>query len=147
MAKETKAILEIARTEAPDLTVSLHSHETPPAIYNPMYSAWFMKERVYCLEKKLNSRYKEEGLSYTPDSLLQIPRLEDEKFPPRTSFNLVCALHNISGTMAFAFECYDGTTSEQLALPYATYEDQLNIELILYEEMLDYTLNNRLLWD
>lgn len=147
MAKETKAILEIARNEAPDMAVSLHSHETPPAIYNPMYSAWFMKERVFDLEKRLNNRYKEEKLSFTPDDLLMRPKKEDEKFPPKVSFNLVCALHNISGTMAFTYECNDGTISDRLPEPFVTYENILDIELILYEEMLDYALKERLLWN
>jgi len=147
MAKETKAILEIARTEAPDITVSLHSHETPPAIYNPEYTAWFIKDRVFNLEKRLNSRYKIEKLSYTPDDLLQVPKKEDEKFPPQTSFNLVCALHHISGTMAFVFECNDGTISDRIPKSFVTYENILDIELILYDEMLDYALKERLLWD
>jgi hypothetical protein len=146
MAKETEAILEIARKEAPDIAVSLHSHETPPAIYNPAYSAWFMKERVFDLEKRLNNRYKKEKLSFTPDDLLRAAKIEDQSFPPRTSFNLVSALHNISGTMAFVYECYDATVSDRNPEPFATYDDQLDMELILYDEMLDYLLNERLLW-
>jgi hypothetical protein len=147
MAKETKAILEIARKEAPDMAVSLHSHETPPAIYNPNYSAWFMKERVFDLEQRLNNRYKKENLSFTPDDLLRAPKTEDVMFPPTASFNLVCALHNISGTMAFTYECNDGTISDRVPEPFVTYENILDIELILYEEMLDYVLNDRLFWN
>jgi hypothetical protein len=30
MARETDAILRLARGEAPDVAVSLHSHESPP---------------------------------------------------------------------------------------------------------------------
>ncbi|RIH65471.1 hypothetical protein D1164_10145 [Mariniphaga sediminis] len=146
MAEETKAILEITRTEAPDMAVTLHSHETPPAIYNPAYTARYMKERVYDLEQRLNNRYKKENVSFTPDNLLRKPKIEDEKFPPRTSFNLVCALHNISGTMAFAYECNDGTISDKIPEPFVTYEDILDIQLLLYDEMVDYILEERLLW-
>ncbi|SFF18081.1 M14 family zinc carboxypeptidase [Sunxiuqinia elliptica] len=146
MTAETKAILEITRKEAPDMTVTVHSHETPPAIYNPMYSAWYMKERVYDLEKRLNNRYKEAQLSYMPDSLLRVPRKEDDEFPPHDSFNLVCALHNLSGTMAFAYENNDGTVSDRIPEPFVTYEDILDIQLLLYDEMLDYALNDRLYW-
>jgi len=147
MADETKAILDIARKEAPDMAVSLHSHETPPAIYNPSYTAWFMKKRVYDLEKRLNNRYKKERLPFNPDKLLRKPVLEDEKFPPKTSFNLPCALHNISGTMAFTHECNDGTISDKIPEPFVTYNDLLDIELILFDEMLDYALQERLLWE
>ena len=46
MADETKAILDIARSEVPDMTVSLHSHENKPRILPASYVAWFMKERI-----------------------------------------------------------------------------------------------------
>lgn len=147
MAEETKAILEIARKEAPDMTVTLHSHETPPAIYNPSYTAWFMKERVYELEQRLNERYKKENLSFTPDELLRKPVIEDKTFPPKKSFNLSCALHHISGTMAFVHECNDGTISDEIPEPFVSYEDILDIELLLFEEMLDFAITEQLFWE
>ncbi len=146
MAMETKAILDVARTESPDMTVSLHSHENRPMILHSSYEPWFMKQRIDHLIRQLNDRYKAEGLPHVPSDWLGEPSVEDEEFPPQSSFNLISALHHISGTMAFTFECSHGTVSEELPEPIVTFSDILDIQLILYEEMLDYLLNNRLYW-
>jgi hypothetical protein len=146
MAAETAAILEIARTEAPDMTVSLHSHENKPRILPASYVAWFMKERVQDLTRRLNVRYEKAGLPYIPQEWIGDPGIDDEKFPPRTSFNLISALHHISGTMAFTFECSHGTVPENIPEPFVNHGDILDIQLHLYEEMLDYILENRLYW-
>jgi len=147
MAKETSAILEIARTEAPDITVSLHSHENNPLILQPAYVAMFMKTRVHQLALQLNKRYKDAGLAYWPDDWFWAPKPDDEEFPPKTTFNLISALHHISGTMAFTFECSHGSVSKNKPEPIVSYEDIIDIQLILYDEMFDYILENRLLWE
>ena len=146
MADETAAILEIARTETPDMTVSLHSHENKPRILPASYVAWFMKERVQDLTRRLNVRYEKAGLPHIPQEWIGDPGIDDEKFPPRTSFNLISALHHISGTMAFTFECSHGTVPENIPEPFVNHGDILDIQLHLYEEMLDYILENRLYW-
>ncbi len=147
MAAETRAILDIARAEVPDITVSLHSHENPPRILPAHYVPWFMKERITDLARRLNARYRQAGLAYTPDEWIDNPTIEDETFPPRTSFNLISALHHVSGTMAFTFECSHGTVNERTPEPIVSYDDIVDIQLNLYEEMLDYILENRLYWE
>jgi hypothetical protein len=146
MSDEVKAILDMARAEVPDMTVSLHSHENKPRILPASYVPWFMKERVHDLIKRLNQRYKNAGLPYIPDEWIGEPRIEDKAFPPRTSFNLIPALHHVSGTMAFTFECSHGTVSEDSPEPFVTHSDIVDIQLNLYEEMLDYAMQNRLYW-
>ena len=146
MADETKAILDIARCEVPDLTVSLHSHENRPRIIPAYYVPWFMKKRVQDLTRRLNRRFRDAGLPYIPDEWIEEPGIEDEEFPPQTSFNLISALHHVSGTMAFTFECSHGTVEANDQKPFVTHGDILDIQLNLYEEMLDYTLENRLYW-
>ena len=147
MASETLAILNIARTEAPDMTVSLHSHENKPRILQVNYMPWFMKIRVDELIKRVNLRYKKANLAYVPNDWIGGPAVEDEKFPPRTSFNLIGALHHISGTMAFTFECSHGSVADSDPDPFVTHSDILDIQLNLYEEMLDYLLEKRLYWE
>lgn len=146
MASETKAILDIARTESPDMTVSLHSHENWPRILPANYVPWFMKNRVNELTKQVNLRYKNVDLAFVPEDWISDPSVEDEKFPPRTSFNLISALYHISGTMAFTFECSHGSVSTSDPEPIVTYSDVLDIQLFLYDEMLDYLLEKRLYW-
>ena len=146
MADETKAILEVARLEAPDITVSLHSHENRPVILNSAYLPMFMKNRVYDLALDLNQRYKEDSLAFRPADWFRSPQVEDEEFPPQTTFNLISALHHISGTMSFTYECCHGSVSERFPKPMVDFDDILDMQLILYDEMFDYILENRLLW-
>lgn len=149
MAEETKAILDIARDEAPDMTVSLHSQSLPPCILAPSYLPHFMKERIAAFGNHMNDYFKGEGLPHYSGSWKMKAEIDDEKFPPRTSFNLVSALHHVSGTMSFIFECCHGTDNsgrEYGNFP-ATHDDILDIQLGLYQEMFSYVLQNRLYWE
>ncbi|TFH26943.1 MAG: hypothetical protein E4H10_05520 [Bacteroidia bacterium] len=140
MAAETEAILEIARSEAPDMTVSLHSHHQKSRILPAAYVPWFIKMRIDTLTRRVNHRYASIGLPSIPDEWISLPEVEDETFPPLTSFNLISALHHVSGTMAFTFECSHGTVTDTEPAPMVSYSDILDIQLHLYEEMLDYVL-------
>lgn len=144
MAAETQAILEIARSEAPDMTVSLHSHHQTSRILPAAYVPWYLKMRIDTLTRRVNQRYASVGLPSIPDDWISAPGVEDENFPPKTSFNLIPALHHLSGTMAFTFECSHGTVTGDEPEPKVTYSDIVDIQLNLYEEMLDYVLEKRL---
>jgi len=147
MAEETTAILELVRSEAPDIAVSLHSHENIPMILQPAYVAMFMKNRVHDLAKNLNQNFEKAGLTYLPSDWLWTPGADDPDYPPKTTFNLISAMHHISGTMAFTFECSHGSVSEDSPEPMVTIDDILTIQLMLYDEMFDYILKNRLTWN
>jgi hypothetical protein len=141
MAKETEAILRLAREEAPDIAVSLHSHESPPVVLQVSYVPVFMKERVRDLSRRVQERYEDVGL---PHGSVLAPYVEDERPGPTRSFNLVSALHHVSGAMAFTFECSHGSIGDE-ATP-LTHEQILDVQLLLYDEMLRYVLENRLFW-
>jgi hypothetical protein len=147
MAEETKAILKIAGDEAPDMTVSLHSHSYPPCILQPAHVPYFMKERVAVLANQLNDHYKKQGLPYMADGWQSKAQVDDEKFPPRSSFNLISALHHISGTMSFTFECCHGTVDDRIKMSPVDYDTIVDIQLNLYQEMFNYLLANRLYWE
>jgi len=144
MAAETEAILEIARSEAPDMTVSLHSHHQKSRILPADYEPRYMKMRIDTLTRRVNRRFAGAGLPSIPDDWIQGPGIEDETFPPLASFNLISALHQVSGTMAFTFECSHGTVTDTEPVPQVSYDDILDIQLNLYDVMLDYILENRL---
>ncbi len=111
------------------------------------YLPWFMKERIDDIRNRLNLRYKNEGLAHVLGDLYGQPSIEDKEFPPRTTFNLIPALHHLSGTMAFTFECSHGSTSERFPEPFVDHGDIVDIQLNLYEEILDYVIENRLYWE
>lgn len=143
MAEETRAILNVARSEAPDMTVSLHSHENRSVVLQASFVPWFIKKRIADFSEILKRRFEESNLPY---GAVVEPTIEDQEFPPKKYFNLVSALHHISGTMAFTFECSHGSVSERNTNPGLTHENILDIQLTLYQEMASYILENRLFW-
>ncbi|MDD4192581.1 MAG: M14 family zinc carboxypeptidase [Mangrovibacterium sp.] len=149
MAEETKAILKIARDEAPDMTVSLHSQQLPPCVHLPAYVPHFLKQKVADFGNHMNNYFKEEGLPHYSGSWEMKAQTDDEIFPPRKPFNLVSALHHISGTMSFTFECCHGTDNSDREYDSfsVTHDDILDIQLGLYQEMFNYVLENRLYWE
>ncbi len=144
MAQETAAVLDIARREAPDLAVSLHSHESPPVVLQANFVPVFIKKRITELSQRVKARYEREGLPY--GSVLK-PHVEDEKPPARAYFNLTSALHHVSGATAFTFECSHGSVSTRRPKPIVTHEQILDVQLCLYDEMLRYALERRIYWE
>jgi hypothetical protein len=141
MAEETRAVLKLARDEAPDLAVSLHSHESAPVVLQPAFLPLFLKERVRDLSAGLKARYEDLGLPY---GTVREPRVEDEDPGPTRPFNLTSALHHVSGALAFTFECSHGTVGEDATR--VSHDQILDIQLALYDEMLRDALENRLYW-
>ena len=137
MADETKAILKIAYEEAPDISVVLHSYEFEPTISQNRHAPTFMRKRITDLSNQLNQSYTDLGLPHKGVSLSY--ELRDSEPLQQYPFNLTSALYYISGSMAFTYECTHGT----IAAP-ATYNEILDAQLVLYREMFDYILNNRL---
>jgi hypothetical protein len=140
MAEETRAILDLARDEAPDLAVSLHSFELVSRILPVNYLPWFMKEEVQELSRMVNRRYRSDKLPCYPDNVFSNPAVEDREFPARTSFNLTSALHHTSGCLAFTFECSHGSFGNPSSNAEITFGDILDYQLHLYETMMDYML-------
>ncbi|EON78092.1 hypothetical protein ADIS_1289 [Lunatimonas lonarensis] len=141
MAEETKAIMRIAMEEAPDITVSLHSCSCAPFVIQNAHAPLFMKERIDAFARQLNDQYRALQLPNRGASWKLSTEADDPTFPPQNSFNLVSALHHASGTMAFTFESPHGTVEDG-----ATYEQILDIQLVLYQEMFRYISAERLIW-
>lgn len=148
MAEETKAILKIARDEAPDITVSLHSCCClVPSMLQNYHTPLFMKKRVAELASQLNQRYRSLNMPHSKEGWTLSIEDDDPAFPPKRSFNLVSALHHLSGTMSFTFECSHGSLIEGNDESMVKYNRILDIQLILYQEMFNYIVNNRLYWN
>lgn len=141
MAEETKAILKVAREEVPDMTVSLHSCSCTPFVIQNSHVPLFMKKRIAEFGKGLNDRFIREGLPNRGENFSLSLADDDPEFP-KASFNLVSALHHATGTMSFTFESPHGTIEDK-----ATYENILDIQLTLYQEMFEYVLANRMYWE
>lgn len=142
MAEETKAIMKIARDEAPDIAVSLHSCSCRPFIIQNNHAPLFLRQRLVELSGQLNQRYIQMDLPHMPEDWKLNLNVDEKSSPPKRSFNLSSALHHVSGAMAFTFESPHGTLESP-----ATYDQIVDVQLVLYEEMFRYIIDNRIYWE
>ncbi|HPC95036.1 MAG TPA: M14 family zinc carboxypeptidase [Sedimentisphaerales bacterium] len=132
MGPEAPAILKIAREEGPDLAVSLHSHEPPPALLRPAYLPNAIQQDVRTLAQRCFALLEQRNL---PHNGLPEVRAEDEQMP--SAFNLTSALYHICGATSFTFECPHGLKGSCEV----THEQILDIQLTLYEAMLQHAFD------
>jgi hypothetical protein len=134
MAEETKALLAIARDEAPDFVINLHSHGSSPQILPTSYVPRCTKETAARFAARLAERFCRAGLpSGSPPAVGE----DGEKYPP-PSFNLTSALHHVSGAVSMLFECPHGLKEPENVQ--VTHEQILDLELTLFDELLAFAL-------
>lgn len=141
MAAETRAFFRLAREEAPDYIVSLHAHGSAPAVLPTAYVPRTVKEAILRLSDRVQKRYAEAGLPHRTQG--PVPKEDGEKFPP-PSFNLTSALHHACGAVAFVHETCNGVKSART--PQVTREQLLDIQLLLYDELFRFAVENPATW-
>jgi hypothetical protein len=134
MGPESAAVLKVAREEGPDLAVSLHSHESNPAVLRPAYVTTEVQQDIRSLAQECYTLLRERQL---PFSSLFEARPEGGKNPE--SFNLTSALYHVSGAGSFTFECPHGIRGNCEV----TLDQILDIQLSLYEAMLQHELSKK----
>jgi hypothetical protein len=134
MGPESPAILKVAAEEGPDLAVSLHSHESKPAVLRPAYVTMEIQQDVRSLAERCYSILAERGL---PHGGLFDFESEGGKNP--SPFNLTSALYHISGANSFTFECPHGLKEGCQV----SFEQILDIQLSLYEAMLRHEIDKK----
>jgi len=134
MGPEAPAILKVAREEGPDLAVSLHSHESSPAVLRPAYVPAEVQQDIRALAQECYVLLAERGL---PHGGLPEVRGEGGIYP--SAFNLTSALYHVSGASSFTFECPHGIQDGCQV----TLEQILDIQLTLYEAMLQHEINKK----
>lgn len=134
MGPEAPAILKVAIEEGPDLVVSLHSHEPAPALLRPAYVPTEVQQDIRSLAAEYYALLDKRNLPH--DSPFEA-RPEGGKNPE--SFNLTSALHHVCGAGSFTFECPHGLSD---GCP-VTFEQILDIQLTLYEAMLQHELDKK----
>jgi hypothetical protein len=134
MGPEAPAFLKIAREEGPDLVVSLHSHESKPAVLRPAYLPAEVQEDIQSLARECYTLMDKRDLPH--DEPFKVS-LEGGKNPE--SFNLTSALYHVSGAGSFTFECPHGIRGACQVTP----EQILDIQLTLYEAMLQHEINKK----
>jgi hypothetical protein len=134
MGPEAPALLKIAREEGPDLAVSLHSHESRPALLRPAYLPAEVQQDIQSLSRECYTLMGQRGLPH--DEPFKVSP-EGGRHPD--SFNLTSALYHVSGAGSFTFECPHGLRGACQVTP----EQILDIQLTLYEAMLRHELDKR----
>lgn len=133
MSSEAPAILRVAREEGPDLTVSLHSHASAPALLRPAYVPLEMQEDVLALAKRCYAKLEQRGLPFGRPFR---PQAESGQWP--APFNLVSALYHVSGATTFTFESPRGVTDANAC--HVDPDQILDIHLTLFTAMLEHAL-------
>jgi hypothetical protein len=136
MSSEAPAILHVARTEGPDLAVSLHSHASKPALLRPAYVPGQVQEDIRLLAGEYYELCDQRRL---PKGSLFEPQMEGGANP--APFNLTSALYHVSGASSFTFECPHGLEGSQACQ--ADFVKILDIQLSLYEAMMRHELQKK----
>ena len=134
LGPESAAFLKVTREEGPDLLVSLHSHESKPAVLRPAYVTTEIQQDIRSLAKECYALLSERQLPF--GGLFEV-RPEGGKNPD--SFNLTSALYHVSGAGSFTFECPHGIRGNCEV----TLDQILDIQLSLYEAMLQHEINKK----
>ena len=134
MGPEAPAILKVARQEGPDLAVSFHSHESTPAVLRPADVPAEIQEDIRTLAEAYYALLAQRNLPHANPFTI---RGEGGQNP--SSFNLTSALYHISGARPFTFECPHGIRGNCQV----TLEQILDIQLTLYEAMLQHELDKK----
>lgn len=134
MGPEAPAILKVTAEEGPDLAVSLHSHESKPAVLRPAYVTVEIQQDVYSLAERCYELLAERDL---PHAGLFKVKSESGRNP--SPFNLTSALYHISGASSFTFECPHGLKEGC----HVSFDQILDIQLSLYEAMLRHEIDKK----
>ena len=141
MAAETRAYLKLAREEAPDFIVSLHSHASHPSVEPTAYVTRVTKELIQKFGDRLQKRYADAGLPHRSGG--PEPKEDGATFPP-PSFNLCSALHHACGAVSFVYECCVGVKTNPY--PTLTHEQILDLQLLMYEELFRFAVEHPVKW-
>jgi len=134
MGPEAPAFLKVAKAEGPDLVVSLHSHESKPAVLRPAYLPTEVQQDILSLARECYALMDQRALPHAEPFEVSA---EGGKHPE--SFNLTSALYHVSGAGSFTFECPHGIRGACQV----TAEQILDIQLTLYEAMLRHEIGKK----
>lgn len=134
MGPEAPAILEMARREAPDVTVSLHSHGYPPTFHRPKYVPMDLQSDSRSIHRTYNTRLAAHDIPR-----LNLHDVSGESGRPSPGFNLLSAVYHVSGSTGVLHECPHGLTGEDMCQ--ITHEGILDAQLALYEAVLQHAVD------
>ena len=136
MSSEAGAILRVARDEAPDWAVSLHSADYAPELVRPAYLPLEVQDQITRLAERYAKRLAGLDLPNKAPS-----NAKPDQGDPPPPFNLASALYHVSGAAVFTFECPHGLRNARSCR--VTPDQILDIQLALYESMMEGVLESK----
>jgi hypothetical protein len=133
MGPEAPAFLQLARAEAPDVAVSLHSYAPAPGILRPAYLPTDAQRDVQSIHREYTELLADAGLPH--EDVFEVSS-EDGSPPPH--FTLVSALYHVSGARSFVHETPHGLADDDACQ--VSLEEILDVQLNLYEAIFEYCL-------
>jgi hypothetical protein len=128
MADETRAILRLAKAEAPDCAVNVHSHEECGEFLIADWVPPKMKERNHQIAARYFKAMEAEGVPHHQ----YLRRIEDATGV--WAIDLTDAIYHISGALSMTFEGPHGGTDRPHWM--LSYDEILDTHLIMYRELL-----------
>ena len=133
-AEETKGLLKLAEEEQPDGIFQLHGgSNSANCLLQPRYTPLEVNEAIRKIAQSADETAKKEGLTF---QVLPVPPRPSGETPP--SFNLVDALHHVSGAVSACFESNEGLIDGNE--PIWNTDQVLRSHEILFEEIFRFFL-------
>ena len=141
MGEEARVILEIARQEGPDITVSLHSFGNPPELLRPSWVPPSVQRQVHALAMDFYELCRQRQLPFSKSH----NKAELTPVSSSQAFNMISAIYHSSGGIPFTFESPHGVKDgwEPRDECQIDFDDLVNIQLTLYETMLEYAISKK----
>ncbi len=105
MSETTKAILKLAREEAPDMLLNMHSHEYDPSILPVSYIPYKARKSIFEFCKRFYSVLEQYGYTGRKFDILNEEGLDNED---EASFSLTSMLYHTGANICFAYESPQG---------------------------------------
>ena len=135
MAEETRALLKLADDVQADGIFQLHGgSNSANALLQPRYTPVEVNRAIREIARIADERARKEGLWF---QVLDLPEKASGDTPP--SFNLVDALHHVSGAVSACFESNEGLIDGNE--PIWNTDQVLRSHEILFETIFDYFLS------
>jgi hypothetical protein len=134
MAEETRSLMKLVDSEAPDFIIQLHGGgNIEDILLYPAYAPLYVKKKVREFDRQLLNSFKEKGLGYQ----IKENSFEDGCSYPPPSFNLTSALHHICGGVSVLYESNSALSEDGVVF---SHDEILDHHMVLFEEILKFHL-------
>jgi len=135
MAVENRSIMELVDREAPDAIIMLHTGcHVHGKIMQPRYLPGFVLEKILQFDRKLSTRFTENGFGYYTLEEHGISSVDGMQHPPM-NFDMCSAIHHTCGGLCFVYESYEAAMDRNDAY---SCENILDCHFLMFEEVFKF---------